>query len=60
LSRNTKLIEQTAEVGIRAPVVDDEAGVDGVLASSVIDHHGVAVAANPLVGLENHHLMAAA
>ena len=44
--------EQALKAGVVAVVVDDEAGVDVVGLVGQVDPHGVGVAAEPVVGLE--------
>ena len=51
------MLEQPAEVGIVAGVVDDEAGVDGDAAPARLDRDGVRVAAEPVGALEQPHVV---
>ncbi len=53
-------IEQTDEIRVSPVVVDDEAGVDGILAALVFDVDRMGVAADVGTGLKYRHIVRAA
>ena len=55
--RHVEVLEQCDQVGIVQRVVDDEAGVDGERAATVIDRDRVAVAAQLAAGFEQRDAM---